>query len=273
MRPSICDKTRQQAFCKPPEAVFGSNAPNDPGVDVLWARLLETDIGRSSLTSKDHNFVHIDSLGRASMLAVERHDLLRLGCRHRDLILVDPTLPLPVASVLLVRARALVINLAVGPSSSIRMVICENQVYILGLPKATDPAVTAMPTTDHPLVRLLCHALTPKHHKTSNAGKSTTVQAYSPLAEPSIDGEELPYTLRALDVALTAALGLIDADITDFESWAYPAVEALMHRVDRDTLEDVHTVKSYSDKVRGRVERLRQELEELLEDDEDLNDM
>ena len=315
--------------------------------EARWRRLLDTDTGRRSFSSQEPNFVHIDALGRASMVAVQKNDLLRLGARFRDLILLDPRLTLPVASVLLIRARAIVVNLAVGPSSSIRMVICENQVYVLGLPKVDNPSVTAFPTIEHPFIRRLCkclssningnqargasqaqpspcvelpgetvldgkydrtgdskrrkggaafprgsdglqpledregvdptHAAGPELSMDPSFSKASTAftrheRTYSTFFEVE-DAEKAPYCLRALEMALTASLGLLGYEIEEFEARAYPVVDELLRQLSRKTLEAVHEVKSSIDKIQSRVERLRQELEELLEDDEDINDL
>lgn len=327
---------------------YSKNSNNISPEEARWRRLLDTESGRKSFSSDEDKFVHIDCFGRASMISVGRHELLRLGARFRDLILLDPCLTLPVASVLLIRSRAIIVNLAVGPSSSIRMVICENQVYVLALPKADDPSVTALPTIDHPIVARLCKYLS---SKTNGVGNNSSNDNYDTLSEngmkdrvassigvdhnkvgdqvdeeylsskrreeeysltsndselddhvaeaspnpldrtsqskDDIDDvassilefgdsesiEKIPYCLRALEIALSSSLGLLDYEVEDLEIRAYPAIEALLNEVNRGTLEAIHEVKSSIDKIRSRVERLHQELEELLEDDEDINDM
>ncbi len=241
--------------------------------------------------------------------------------RYRDLAAIDPTLPLPAPSVILVRARAIAINLDVG--GAIRLIICENQVYILSVPKANDPAVTSLPTEDHPFVKWLCSCL--RNSRASSTGcylnrknnnKNATAEDSSSdilngngtrptLAEtkssmcsiitpaPSsalttgVSGEvhhhhhhhnqtfdvDMPYELRALEVSLIAAMGILTAEINDLEAWGVPAVDALLRQVCRETLETVRKLKNSIDRLKAKVQRLVIEISDLLEDDDDMYDL
>lgn len=61
---------------------------------------------------------------------MDKHVLVyELGVRYRDLLTLDPTLPLPFPAAILIRNRALIINL-----ETVRMIICANQCYVLSVP-------------------------------------------------------------------------------------------------------------------------------------------
>lgn len=63
-------------------------------------------------------------------LQVDKHLLVyQLGIRYRDLLTLDPTLPLPFPAALFIRERAIVVNL-----ETVRMIICSNQCYVLSVP-------------------------------------------------------------------------------------------------------------------------------------------
>ena len=65
---------------------------------------------------------------------VDKHELVHgWKLRYRDLVVVDPTIPLPMPSVLLVRARAILAHLDAG--GAVRAIVAENQVLVLSLPK------------------------------------------------------------------------------------------------------------------------------------------
>lgn len=65
-----------------------------------------------------------------SQTQVDKHVLVyELGVRYRDLLTLDPTLPLPFPAAILIRNRALIINL-----ETVRMIICANQCYVLSVP-------------------------------------------------------------------------------------------------------------------------------------------
>ena len=69
----------------------------------------------------------------------------RWKLRYRDLVVVDPTLPLPMPSVLLVRGRAIVVHLDAG--GAVRAIVAENQVLVLSLPKVCAVCSILLPTT------------------------------------------------------------------------------------------------------------------------------
>lgn len=53
-----------------------------------------------------------------------------LGIRYRDAIMLDPAIPLPFPASILVREKAIIVNL-----EAVRMIVCANQVYVLSVPK------------------------------------------------------------------------------------------------------------------------------------------
>lgn len=299
--------------------------------DILWRHLLSSGTGETPAQRAGHCFqepqwVHINHAGLPTTIEIDRSYLIRaLRLRYRDLAAIDPTLPLPAPSVILVRARAIAVNLDVG--GAIRIIICENQVYVLSVPKASDPAVTALPTENHPFVKWMCRCLkgstassanlmlgriheaeSSKNFKelkgnTAASGESTgRINSNTNKNNSSVGGGgtarntneaevyphqnhrhhhhtnqafdiDMPYELRALEVALTAALGILTAEIDELEEWGYPAVDSLLRCVDRDSLENVRKLKNGIDKLKAKVQRLVTEIGDLMEDDDDMADL
>lgn len=64
--------------------------------------------------------------------------MYQLGIRYRDLLTLDPTLPLPFPAALFIRERAIVVNL-----ETVRMIVCSNQCYVLSVPNVRCPGVVA----------------------------------------------------------------------------------------------------------------------------------
>lgn len=228
-----------------------------------WNSILSKNSWSSSMQNKstqaltlEHSpkWIHIDAHGTAKHIRFTRHSMVEiLQLRYRDLVVVDPTLPVPVASVIFIRPKALVVNLDVG--GSFRMIICENQCFILGLPGMTDTAITTLPTLDHPFVVSLSECLR---------------RASQNIFEDALG---MPYELIVLETALNAAVGILSRDIEDFETKAIDQIEAMLKRVDRDTLEGIRTVKNQVDWLQSKVSKLQQEINEILEDDYDMMDM
>ena len=67
------------------------------------------------------------AVGRRRTAQVDKHKLVQaLRVRHRDILTLDPTVPIPWPAAILVRERALVVNL-----ETVRMLICANQCFVL----------------------------------------------------------------------------------------------------------------------------------------------
>lgn len=76
---------------------------------------------------------HTHTLNTHDHEQVDKHVLVyELGVRYRDLLTLDPTLPLPFPAAILIREQALVVNL-----ENVRMIICANQCYILSVPSVS----------------------------------------------------------------------------------------------------------------------------------------
>lgn len=84
---------------------------------------------------------------------------------------------------------------------------------------------------------------------------------------------DAPYELRALEVALAACTNALDSEVYDLELRAYPAIDRLAANVTKEVLEEVRQVKQVMGRLTGRVQRVKTELEEILEDDADMADM
>ncbi|GAB4824059.1 hypothetical protein N2152v2_011105 [Parachlorella kessleri] len=202
-------------------------------------------------------WLHIDEFGRAALVEVDKHRLVQDLCiRYRDVLTLDPTVPLPYPACLLIREKALVVNL-----ETVRMIICANQCYLLSVPKEGDPRLATTPTPDNPFVKQLCHVL-------CVASKSRVGITDGSAAFDALSG--MPYELRALEIALQEALRLLDSEVSALEQEAYPAIDRLAVGVSRAVLEDVRAAKSTTNRLIGRVSRAKEELEDILGDDADM---
>ena len=76
------------------------------------------------------NIVRIDENGEVNIQKFHRHYFVRKGfVRHRDLLLLDPELPVPFPTAILTRDTSII--LCVQP---VRMLITENQCFIFNVP-------------------------------------------------------------------------------------------------------------------------------------------
>ncbi|CAO2211686.1 unnamed protein product [Urochloa humidicola] len=191
--------------------------------------------------------------------AIGKHELMRrTGLPARDLRALDPALPCP--SGVVGRDRAVVVNL-----ERARAVITASEVLV---PAPRDPAVA-------PLVAELRARL---------AAAAAAANASPPAPPPPQEdaaggasppgaaggGKALPFEFRALEVCLDFACKLLEHEASMLEKEAYPALDALTSKVSTLNLEHVRKIKSRLVAISGEVHKVRDELENLLDDDADM---
>ncbi|RZS01594.1 hypothetical protein BHM03_00031461, partial [Ensete ventricosum] len=84
---------------------------------------------------------------------------------------------------------------------------------------------------------------------------------------------ESPFEFRALEVALEAICSYLDARTSELETAAYPALDELTSKISSRNLDRVRKLKSAMTRLTARVQKVRDELEQLLDDDDDMADL
>ncbi|XP_078172836.1 magnesium transporter MRS2-F-like isoform X2 [Carex rostrata] len=169
----------------------------------------------------------------------------RTGLSTRDLRVVDPVLSYP--SSILGRERAIVVNL-----EHIKAIITASEVL---LSNSKDPLV-------EPVLRELESRLAGDTQQGSR--DSTNDAPRGGTTKP------LPFELRALELCLELASRRLEIETSALEKEAYPALDELMHNVSTLNLERVRQIKSRLVGISSRVQKIRDELEHLLDDDVDM---
>lgn len=189
----------------------------------------------------------VDVTGDAQVVEAGKHSIMRrTGLPARDLRILDPLLSYP--STVLGRERAIVINL-----EHIKAIITANEVLLLN---SRDPSVT--PFVQEIQARILRH-----HDATTNP------------QEDSHGGgiKILPFEFVALEACLEAACSVLENEAKTLEQEAHPALDKLTSKISTLNLERVRQIKSRLVAITGRVQKVRDELEHLLDDDEDMAEM
>eukprot|EP00250_Pteridium_aquilinum_P012416 c20717_g1_i1 orf=880-2073(+) len=212
--------------------------------------------------SASRQWMLLDSRGESMVLEVDKYVIMhRVGIHARDLRILDPLLSYP--STILGRERAIVLNL-----EHIKAVITAEEVF---LRNPTDENVI-------PIVEELCRRLPTKRDASSNSAEGNGVEPaklrVSSKARLSQDMEdEPPFEFRALEVALEAICSFLDARTTELETAAYPALDELTSKISSRNLDRVRKLKSGMTRLTSRVQKVRDELEQLLDDDGDMADL
>eukprot|EP00249_Psilotum_nudum_P020365 c27670_g2_i2 orf=250-1374(+) len=256
------------------DAPLRSGIPPRPlfqGLDVLGAKKRGQSV---------RSWIRIDTFGNSQVLEVDKLKIMRrCDLPARDLRLLDPLFVYP--STILGREKAIVVNL-----EQIRCIITADEVLLLNsLDSYVLEYVTELQrrlagrsevnrsdfrwrskrgyVTDHPL------------DQTANAAPETSelrvghdVDIFSGLS-----ADYLPFEFRALEVALEAACMFLDTQATELEVEAYPVLDELTSKVSTPNLERARRLKSRLVALTRRVQKVRDEIEQLMDDDGDMAEM
>ncbi|XP_020586073.1 magnesium transporter MRS2-I-like [Phalaenopsis equestris] len=199
------------------------------------------------------SWILLDSTGEETILDVDKYAIMhRVQIHARDLRILDPLLSYP--STILGREQAIVLNL-----EHIKAIITSEEVLLRD------------PFDDNviPIVEELRRRLQPM--ATQQGEGRENLSGLHDLEVP--DEDESPFEFRALEVALEAICSFLDARTTELETAAYPALDELTSKISSRNLDRVRKLKSAMTRLTARVQKVRDELEQLLDDDDDMADL
>ncbi|GAA0148314.1 RNA splicing factor [Lithospermum erythrorhizon] len=201
------------------------------------------------------SWILMDGFGNETILDVDKYYIMhRVQIHARDLRIIDPLLNYP--STILGRERAIVLNL-----EYIKAIVTSEEVL---LRDPLDENVT-------PVVEELRRRLKPVHANTEDHGGERELAAQHDVETGEED--ESPFEFRALEVALEAICSYLSARTIELETAVYPALDLLTSKISSRNLDRVRKLKSQMTRLTGRVQKVRDELEQLLDDDDDMADL
>ncbi|KAL0714847.1 hypothetical protein Bca4012_021826 [Brassica carinata] len=107
-----------------------------------------------------------------------------------------------------------------------------------------------------------------------------TLEATTPNVQTLLDPEageglqnELPFEFQVLEMALEVVCSIVDTSVASLETDAWPVLDELTKNVSTENLEYVRSLKSNLTRLLARVQKVRDELEHLLDDNEDMSDL
>ncbi|RDX78723.1 Magnesium transporter MRS2-3, partial [Mucuna pruriens] len=193
----------------------------------------------------------LDRKGERNLVEVRKQVIMQqTGVSARDLRILDPLLSYP--STIVGRDRAMLINL-----EHIYAIITAQQVLLLD---STHSSVV-------PFVEDL-HQRILTHHS------ATQPQPLEDGDETKQDGMKvLPFEFVTLEACLEAACSALENEAHILEQETYPALDKLTSQISTLNLERIRLVKSRLVALTARVRRVKDELEHLLDDDEDMAEL
>ncbi|GAB2276401.1 Magnesium transporter MRS2-I [Dionaea muscipula] len=181
------------------------------------------------------SWILLDESGEGTVLDVDKYAIMhRVHIHARDLRILDPLLSYP--SAILGRDKAIVLNL-----EHIKAIITANEVLL------RDPS-------DENVIPVI----------------SELREAVKLMEENWVD-MILKHVKKM--VALEAICSFLAARTTELESAAYPALDELTSKISSRNLDRVRKLKSAMTRLTARVQKVRDELEQLLDDDDDMADL
>ncbi|CAN0887191.1 Magnesium transporter MRS2-2 [Linum grandiflorum] len=221
--------------------------PADPAAVVVAAAVKKK-------TQPALSWILVDSTGQGTLLDADKHAIMhRVHIHARDLRILDPLLSYP--STILGRERAIVLNL-----EYIKAIITAEEVLL------RDPTDENVVPVVEELRRRLPLA-NDTHQEDQANGKNHGAQ------QTDAEGGESPFEFRALEVALESICTFLAARTTELETAAYPALDELTSKISSRNLDRVRKLKSAMTRLTARVQKVRDELEQLLDDDDDMADL
>nr|VDD18723.1 unnamed protein product [Brassica oleracea] len=242
----------------------GESATVDPSTVVTVKR---------KTTKPSRSWTSIDTTGKRTVLDEDKYAIMhRVQIHARDLRILDPNLSYP--SAILGRERAIVLNLEhikaiiTAQEVLVRDSSDENLVPVLEefqrrLPVVQGDAEAGEEDGSLDLLFLMPSAYIKTTHSLSHVELMYDCYYYL----------ESPFEFRALEVVLEAICSVLAARTTELETSAYPALDELTSKISSRNLERVRKLKSAMTRLTARVQKVRDELEQLLDDDDDMADI
>ncbi|XP_015878946.3 magnesium transporter MRS2-4 isoform X2 [Ziziphus jujuba] len=208
-------------------------------------------------------WMRFDRSGQSELVECDKSTIIRrASIPARDLRILGPVFSH--SSNILAREKAMVVNL-----EFIKAIVTAEEVLLL------DPLrQEVLPFVDQ-LRQQLPHK-SPTHgagtfDEQDNEMQVLTGRHWLPVPE-AVEGLqcELPFEFQVLEIALEVVCTYLDSNVADLEREAYPVLDELARNVSTKNLELVRSLKSNLTRLLARVQKVRDEIEHLLDDNEDM---
>ncbi|XP_022723698.1 magnesium transporter MRS2-1-like [Durio zibethinus] len=207
------------------------------------------------------SWIRVDTSGNSQIIEVDKFTMMRrCDLPARDLRLLDPLFVYP--STILGREKAIVVNL-----EQIRCIITADEVlllnsldsyvlqYVVELQRRLTSGVCEVWQSEGPEL----------NRRRSNRSFDNVYGTTS--------ADYLPFEFKALEIALEAACMFLDSQAAELEIEAYPLLDELTSKISTINLERVRRLKSRLVALTRRVQKVRDEIEQLMDDDGDMAEM
>uniref|UniRef100_A0A0D9V8B0 Magnesium transporter n=1 Tax=Leersia perrieri TaxID=77586 RepID=A0A0D9V8B0_9ORYZ len=198
--------------------------------------------GRRKGAAASRKWLVVPSVGEERRVEFGKHQIMKMtGLPGRDLRVLDPVLAYP--STILGRDRAIVVRL-----QGVKAIITATEVLV----------------PDHDGVALAPFLSDLRSRLSSPPGNVQSL---------ALGAKTPPFEFTVLELCLEHACKDLESQTESLEKEAYPALDKLGSKVSTLNLDHVRNLKSRMVDLSGRVQKVRDELEHLLDDDMDMSEM
>ncbi|KAI4296215.1 hypothetical protein L6164_036191 [Bauhinia variegata] len=210
-------------------------------------------------------WMRFDRSGRSELVEWDKNSIIsRAAIPARDLRILGPVFSH--SSNILAREKAMVVNL-----EFIKVIVTAEEVLLL------DPLrQEVLPFVEQLRQQLPCKNQPNFHGADDEPENEMQVSIGRQWLPPdSSEGvqSELPFEFQVLEIALEVVCTYLDSKVADLERVAYPVLDELARNVSTKNLEHVRSLKSNLTRLLARVQKVRDEIEHLLDDNEDMAEL
>ncbi|XP_047342249.1 magnesium transporter MRS2-1-like [Impatiens glandulifera] len=207
------------------------------------------------------SWIRVDASGNSQVIEVDKFSMMRrCDLPARDLRLLDPLFVYP--STILGREKAIVVNL-----EQIRCIITADEVLLLN--SLDSYVLQYVVEFQRRLAAGAGEVWQTDGNDMSRRRSGRNLDNMFANASP----DYLPFEFRALEVALESACTFLDSQAAELEIEAYPLLDELTSKISTLNLERVRRLKSRLVALTRRVQKVRDEIEQLMDDDGDMAEM
>ncbi|XP_041990880.1 magnesium transporter MRS2-1-like [Salvia splendens] len=209
------------------------------------------------------SWIRVDVTGNSQVIEVDKFSMMRrCDLPARDLRLLDPLFVYP--STILGREKAIVVNL-----EQIRCIITADEVLLLN---SLDSYVLQYVVELQRRLQAAGVGEVWQQSEGPDSGRRRGSRNFDNMFG-NTSPDYLPFEFRALEVALEAACTFLDSQAAELEIEAYPLLDELTSKISTLNLERVRRLKSRLVALTRRVQKVRDEIEQLMDDDGDMAEM
>ncbi|XP_043709048.1 magnesium transporter MRS2-4-like [Telopea speciosissima] len=205
-------------------------------------------------------WMRFDRFGHTELLECDKSAIIkRASIPARDLRILGPVFSH--SSNILAREKAMVVNL-----EFIKAIVTAEEVLLLD-PLCRD----VIPFVDQLKQQLRHKSPFGIREAGLEESRPSTGGQWLPVPETAEGVQhELPFEFQVLEIALEFVCTYLDNSVAGLERDAYPVLDELARNVSTKNLERVRSLKSNLTRLLAHVQKVRDEIEHLLDDNEDM---